>query len=97
MQEKLEPVDLTFAFIAKEIIQDRHDAGDVAMTKILESGKLNVKDWPPALKFDILLKLLINQLGEAQATLTSNDRDVRQMIANLPDLEKEFETWKSQN
>ena len=62
MEDKIEPADLSFAFVAKEIIQDRHEAGDVAMTRILESGKLNVKDWPPALKFDILLKLLINRL-----------------------------------
>ena len=97
MEEKIEPADLSFSFVAKEIIRDRHDAGDAAMTRILESGKLNVNDWPPALKFDVLLKLLINQLGEAQAQLTSNDKDVRQMIANLPDLEKEFETWKKKN
>tara|TARA_R110000803_G_C11842263_1_gene304752 strand:+ start:366 stop:659 length:294 start_codon:yes stop_codon:yes gene_type:complete len=97
MQEKLEPLDLTFDFIAKEIIQERHDAGDMAMTRILESGKLNAKDWPHALKLEILLKLLINQLGAAQATLIDNDKDVRQMIANLPDLEKEFETWKNRS
>jgi hypothetical protein len=97
MEDKIEPADLSFSFVAKEIIQDRHEAGDVAMTRILDSGQLNVKDWPPALKFDILLKLLINQLGEAQAQLMTNDKDVRQMIADLPDLEKEFEAWKKTN
>jgi|DEB0MinimDraft_12_1074336.scaffolds.fasta_scaffold106879_2 hypothetical protein len=91
MNDKIEPQELTFEYVVQSIIKERHDAGDKAMTRILCSDKKNVEDWPSGDKFDILLKLVVNQIGEAQ----SETMNIRDLVKNMPDLEAEFQAWKA--
>lgn len=91
MNDKIEPQELTFDYVVQSIIKERHDAGDKAMTRILCSDNKNVEDWPSGDKFDILLKLAVNQIGEGQAQIM----DIKELVKNMPDLEAEFQAWKA--
>lgn len=63
--EKIEPVDLTNEYVLSQVMEYVHEQGQDSMDRLLESGK-DSQHWPIRLQLDVLLKMLLNEVGSLQ-------------------------------
>lgn len=65
--EKLEPTeDIRMEYIFSKVMEYVHEQGQTSLERIMESGQ-DFEYWPIRLQLDVLLKLMLNEIGSLQA------------------------------
>jgi hypothetical protein len=65
--DKLEPREVDQQYVFDHVVNYIHDQGDDAMRRIVQTQELDSRHWPIRLQLDVILKMLLNGLGNCQA------------------------------
>ena len=77
VQYKQEPASFTHADVIKAVCDFVHTKGQDSMERLLEANNADANAWPVSLKLDVLLKLLLNELGTVQQRVIDLEKEVK--------------------
>tara|TARA_R110000782_G_scaffold158967_2_gene251153 strand:+ start:3804 stop:4079 length:276 start_codon:yes stop_codon:yes gene_type:complete len=77
--DKLEPMEVDQQYVFDKVVDFIHTQGDDSMRRIVQTNELDYGHWPIRLQLDVLLKMLLNGLGNCQEKTI----DLEERIANL--------------
>jgi hypothetical protein len=80
MNDKLEPrIDVDQEHVFNQVIDYVHEKGDDSMRRIVETNQPDSSHWPIRMMLDVILKVLLNGLGESQRSIIKLEAEVEKL------------------